>query len=80
MKDNLIFWYYIFGVLTGMLIIPLIEELLTIIQAWVQVLLVKPSKIVMEINKELADYSDTEYQQTNCIGFQMDNDSEYYDE
>lgn len=80
MKENKTFWYYIFGILSGILIIPIIEDLLTVIQSWIQVLLVKPSKIVMEANKELVGDSGEEYQQTNCIGFQIDNNEDYYDE
>ena len=69
MKENKTFQYYIFGILSGILIIPIIEDLLTVIQSWIQVLLVKPSRIVMEANKKLVDDSGEEYQQTNCIGF-----------
>ena len=79
MKANKTFLYYVFGVLSGILIIPIIEDLLTVIQSWIQVLLVKPSRIVMEANKELAEDSEEEYQQTNCIGFHVDSE-EYYDE
>ena len=71
---------YILGILTGLLFIPVIEEFLNVIISWIQVWLLKPTKIVLEGNKEINELQgDEEYQQTNCIDFQIpSNDEEYY--
>ena len=82
MKDNKNVWFYILGLLSGMLFIPVIEEFINVIMSWIQVLLLKPTKIVLEGNKEINEMqADEEYQQTNCIGFQIpSNDEEYYED
>lgn len=74
--------HYILGLLSGLLFIPIIEELLNVIMAWIQVLILKPNKIVLQGNKELAELQndDVEDEQTNCIGFQISNEDEYYEE
>lgn len=73
---------YILGILTGLLFIPVIEEFINVIMSWIQVLLLKPTKIVLEGNKEINELQgDDEYRQTNCIGFQVpNNDEEYYED
>lgn len=73
---------YMLGILTGLLFIPVIEEFINVIMSWIQVLLLKPTKIVLEGNKEINELQgDDEYQQTNCIGFQIpSNDEEYYED
>ena len=82
MNKNKNVWFYILGVLTGLLFIPVIEEFINVIISWIQVLLLKPTKIVLEGNKEINEIqADEEYQQTNCIGFQIpSNDEEYYED
>ena len=71
--------HYILGLLTGLLFIPIIEEFINVIMSWIQVLLLKPTKIVLEGNKEINELQDSEdYQQTNCIGFQMQNSADEY--
>lgn len=82
MNKNKNVWFYILGVLTGLLFIPVIEEFINVIISWIQVLLLKPTKIVLEGNKEINEMrADEEYQQTNCIGFQIpSNDEEYYED
>ena len=82
MKDNKNVWFYILGLLSGILFIPVIEEFINVIMSWIQVLLLKPTKIVLEGNKEINELQgDDEYQQTNCIGFQIpSNDEEYYED
>ena len=73
---------YMLGILTGLLFIPVIEEFINVIMSWIQVLLLQPTKIVLEGNKEINEMqADEEYQQTNCIGFQIpSNDEEYYED
>ena len=82
MNKNKNVWCYILGVLTGLLFIPVIEEFINVIISWIQVLLLQPTKIVLEGNKEINEMqADEEYQQTNCIGFQIpSNDEEYYED
>ncbi len=75
--------YYILGILSGILFIPIIEDFLNVILAWFQVLLLKPNKIITKGNKELSEIVDDkeDYQETNCIGFTIPNtDDEDYDE
>ena len=79
MKDNKNVWFYILGLLSGMLFIPVIEEFINVIMSWIQVLILKPTEKVLKGNKELEKYQEPEeYQQTNCIGFQIPSDDEYY--
>lgn len=82
MNKNKNVWFYILGILTGLLFIPVIEEFINVIISWIQVLLLQPTKIVLEGNKEINEIqADEEYQQTNCIGFQIpSNDEEYYED
>ena len=79
MKKNKNVWFYILGLLSGMLFIPVIEEFINVIMSWIQVLILKPTEKVLKGNKELEKYQEPEeYQQTNCIGFQIPRDDEYY--
>lgn len=79
MNNNKNVWFYILGILSGLLFIPIIEEFVNVIMAWIQVLMLKPSKKVLKGNKKLAKYQESEdYQQTSCIGFQIPNEDEYY--
>ena len=82
MNKNKNVWFYILGLLSGILFIPVIEEFINVIMSWIQVLLLKPTKIVLEGNKEINELQgDDEYQETSCIGFQMpSNNEEYYED
>ena len=75
MKDNKNVWFYILGTLSGLLLIPVIEEFINVIMTWIQVLMIKPSKKVLKGNQKLA-----KYQETNCMGFQMPDDYYYEDD
>lgn len=80
MKDKSIL-HYILGLLTGLLFIPIIEELIGVIQTWIQALLIKPSKIVLQGNKELSELQGNEEEiQTQCIGFQVSSEDDYDEE
>ena len=77
--------HFIIGLLSGLLFIPVIEEFLNVIMAWIQVLLLRPNKIVLKGNKELSELqgNEDEYQQTNCVGFQVsseEDDEDYEDD
>lgn len=81
MKENKL-KYYLFGLITGFIAIPLIEELMNVVNTWIQVLIIKPSKIVFKGNKELAEMQEDEIPQADpfCIGFQAPDNYEYCDE
>ena len=75
--------HFIIGLLSGLLFIPVIEEFLNVIMAWIQVLIIKPNKIVLKGNKDIAELqSEEEPVQTSCIGFQVssEEDDDYYDD
>ena len=76
--------HFIIGLLSGLLFIPVIEEFLNVIMAWIQVLILKPNKIVLKGNKDIAELqSEEEPVQTSCIGFQVsseDDDEDYEDD
>ena len=73
--------YFIFGLATGFIAIPLIEELMNVANTWIQALLIKPNKIVIKGNQELAEMQgDEEEIQTHCIGFQVPSSNDYEDD
>ena len=75
--------HFIIGLLSGLLFIPVIEEFLNVIMAWIQVLLLKPNKIVLKGNKDITELqSEEEPVQTSCIGFQVssEEDDENYED
>ena len=75
--------HFIIGLLSGLLFIPVIEELLNVIMAWIQVLLLKPNKIVLKGNKELSELqgNDADSPPPTCVGFQIPHtDAEYYED
>lgn len=74
--------HFIIGLLSGLLFIPVIEEFLNVIIAWIQVLILKPNKIVLKGNKELSELQGEEPVQTSCIGFQLssEEDDDYYED
>jgi len=79
--ENKTIKYYVFGLLTGIIAIPVIEEFMNVIFGWIQVLLLKPNKIVVKGNKELMELQGNEEEiQTQCIGFQVPNDDDYEDD
>ena len=73
--------YFIIGLITGFVGLPVIEELMNVINAWIQALLIKPNKIVIKGNKELSELQgDEEEILTHCIGFQVPSDDYYEDD
>ena len=69
--------HFIIGLLSGLLFIPVIEEFLNVIMAWIQVLILKPNKIVLKGNKDIAELqSGEEPVQTSCIGFQVSSEED----
>ena len=73
--------HYILGILTGLLFIPVIDGFINVIMSWIQVLLLKPTKIVLEGNKEINELQgNEEYTQTECIGFKMPESVDEYED
>ena len=74
--------YFIVGLITGFIGIPIIEELMSVVNAWIQALLIKPNKIVIKGNNELAELQgdEEEYTETHCIGFQVPSEDDYYED
>ena len=80
MKNNSL-KYFILGLSTGFVILPFIEELMNVANTWIQALMIKPSKIVLKGNNELAEMQNEEtHQETFCMGFQAPSDYEYCEE
>ena len=72
--------YYIFGLLSGLLFIPIIEDFINVIAAWIQVLIVTPSKIVTKANSEISEMQGSQEESTNVIGFSIPSTEEYYED
>ena len=72
---------YIFGMMTVILAIPIIEQITEIVCGSLEVLKGKNTKKVMQINKEIEDLQmQLEPINTNCIGFKVPNQEEYYED
>lgn len=62
--------FYILGMVSSIAIIPILEELTTVILSWVEYLKLKPSKLVLQGNKEIQELqAETEEVNTCAIGF-----------
>ena len=72
--------YYIFGLLSGLLFIPILEDFINVIAAWIQVLIVTPSKIVTKANSEISEMQGSQEESTNVIGFSIPSTEEYYED
>ena len=72
--------YYIFGLLSGLLFIPVLEDFINVIAAWIQVLIVTPSKIVTKANSEISEMQGSQEESTNVIGFSIPSTEEYYED
>ena len=72
---------YIFGMLTVLLFVPLIEDLSAILSSWFQVLILKPTKLVLKGNKEIAELqANSQEIDTHCIGFTLPVQEDFDDE
>ena len=72
---------YIFGLVTGVILLPVTDELLNVLYSWIEVMKIKPSAIISEWNEEVASKGDGT-EQTFAIGFQAPDPEleEYYDD
>ena len=72
--------HYIFGLLSGLLFIPILEDFINVIAAWIQVLIVTPSKIVTKANSEISEMQGCQEESTNVIGFSIPSTEEDYED
>ena len=71
---------YILGLATGTLLIPIAEELLTLISTWIEVAKIKPASIISDWNEKMAAQND-DGELPNAIGFVAPQpEEEYYDD
>lgn len=72
---------YILGMVTIVVAMPIIEQITEIVCGGLEVLKGKNTKKVMQINKEIEDLQmQLEPINTNCIGFKVPNQEEYYED
>lgn len=72
---------YILGFLTGVCFLPILDSITELIQVALEVPKGKLSKKVMKLNNEIQDIqSESEPVSTSCIGFNVPEEVEYYDE
>lgn len=73
--------FYILGMVSSIAIIPILEELTTVILSWVEYLKLKPNKLVLQGNKEIQELqAETEEVNTCAIGFHYNPETEFDDE
>lgn len=78
MKEHKTILLFIFGVLFAS-VLPLVDELVTVIAAWMEWLKIIPSRHIAKGNKEMQDlYGSEEAVSTSVIGFQMPEPDEEY--
>lgn len=70
--------YLLLGLVIGIIISPFVDGLSDTIILWIEVLKMKPSRIISEWNKEMG--KDEPAIDTYAIGFQAPNDEEYDDD
>lgn len=80
MKDKKLL-LYILGLVTGFILLPVIDELLNVLYSWIEVMKIKPSSIIAKWNEEVASKGDGT-EQTFAISFQAPDPEleEYYEE
>lgn len=72
---------YILGFLTGVCFLPILDSVIELIQVALEVPKGKLSKEVMKLNNEIQNIqAESEPVGTSCIGFDVPEEVEYYDE
>lgn len=85
-KNNKTIMAFILGILSYMLLIPVIEEFTNVLLSWIEYFKILPSKLVLKGNKELKELQEEDgiESETYAFGFQYnqkeDSDDEYEDE
>ena len=72
---------YILGFLTGVCLLPILDSITELVQVALEVPKGKLSKKVMKLNNEIQDIqAESESVGTSCIGFDVPEEVEYYDD
>ena len=73
---------FIVGILTRMVLIPIVEGLITVIFQWIEYMKILPSKLILKRNKELTELQGEaeEYEETSAIGFHYEPKEECYED
>lgn len=72
---------YIFGFITGICLLPILDSITELVQVALEIPKGNLSKKVMIINGEIQDIqAQLEPVSTNCIGFEVPNGDEYYED
>ena len=72
---------YIFGFITGVCLLPILDSITELAQVALEIPKGNLSKKVMIINGEIQDIqAQLEPVSTNCIGFEVPNGDEYYED
>lgn len=85
-KNNKTIMAFILGILSYMLLIPVIEEFTNVLLSWIEYFKILPSKLVLKGNKELKELQEEDGIESEiyAFGFQYnqkeDFDDEYEDE
>ena len=80
MKEHKTILLFIFGVLFAS-VLPLVDELVTVIASWMEWLKIIPSRHIAKGNKELQDiYGSEETGSVSAIGFKMMESEDEYQE
>ena len=67
------------GLIFGAILFPILNSLTEVAFSWIEVLKIKPTRIINDWNKEIVS-EDQSLQDTNVIGFQYASSDEYDDE
>lgn len=72
---------FIYGLITGFILIPILDELTNLIISLFELPKAAITKKILKENKVIADLqSEQEPISTQCIGFDLSQQEEYYDE
>jgi len=66
---------YIFGLISGAVIIPIIEELMPVVSSYIEVLKLHPTKVIEKGNREIQELRSDKIVNTNRIGFLADKET-----
>ena len=81
-KNNKTIMAFILGMLSYMLLIPVIEELANVLLSWLEYFKILPSKLVLKGNKELKELQEEDgiESETYAIVFQYNQKEDFDDE
>lgn len=81
-KNNKTIMAFILGILSYMLLIPVIEEFTNVLLSWIEYFKILPSKLVLKGNKELKELQEEDgiESETYAFGFQYNQKEDFNDE